>query len=242
MLSPLAKRFPRELKNNLGKYLGIFAMMVIAIGLTSGFLSAASSISKLMDGMDATYAIEDARFTTNFEASNKALTAAKHAAEDSSGSTVQIHKSYSIDAELSGGEAAEGTVARVYQNRTQVNLAAYAEGAEPTNSNEIALDRVFCSHNNIHVGDEVQVGGERFTVSGIMTLPDYSALFEKNSDFVFNSLTFTVACVNSDAFTALQDAGNAPTYTYSVRFSDRSLSDAARVNAEQDMAEALEQP
>lgn len=239
MLSPLAKRFPRELKNNLGKYLGIFAMMVIAIGLTSGFLSAASSISKLMDGMDATYAIEDARFTTNFEASNKALTAAKHAAEDSSGSTVQIHKSYSIDAELSGGEAAEGTVARVYQNRTQVNLAAYAEGAEPTNSNEIALDRVFCSHNNIHVGDEVQVGGERFTVSGIMTLPDYSALFEKNSDFVFNSLTFTVACVNSDAFTALQDAGNAPTYTYSVRFSDRSLSDAARVNAEQDMAEAL---
>ena len=32
MLSPLAKRFPRELKSNLGKYLGIFFMMVMAIG------------------------------------------------------------------------------------------------------------------------------------------------------------------------------------------------------------------
>lgn len=239
MLSPLAKRFPRELKNNLGKYLGIFAMMVMAIGLTSGFLSAASSISKLMDGMDAAYTIEDARFTTNFEAGNKALAAARQAAQESSGSAAQICKSYSIDAGFAGGEAAEGTVARVYQNRTQVNLAAYAEGAEPTANNEIALDRVFCSHNNIHVGDEVKVGGERFTVSGIMTLPDYSALFEKNTDFVFNSLTFTVATVTTDAFATLQDAGNAPTYTYSVRFSDRSLSDAARVNAEKDMAEAL---
>lgn len=51
MLSPLAKRFPRELKSNLGKYLGIFFMMVMAIGLTSGFLVAASSISKIIDKM-----------------------------------------------------------------------------------------------------------------------------------------------------------------------------------------------
>lgn len=239
MFSPLVKRFPRELKNNLGKYLGIFAMMVMAIGLTSGFLSAASSISKLIDGMEGTYVIEDARFTTNFEASNKALAAAKQAAEESSGSDARIYKSYSMDVGFTGGEAAESTVARVYQNRTQVNLAAYAEGRQPENENEIALDRVFCEHNSIHVGDEVQIGGKRFTVSGIMTLPDYSALFEKNTDFVFNSLTFTVACVNETAFAALQEAGNATTYTYSVRFSDQGLDDAARVNAEQDMAEAL---
>ena len=239
MFSPLSKRFPRELKNNLGKYLGIFAMMVMAIGLTSGFLSAASSISKIINDMDDAYVIEDARFTTNFEASNKALSAAKEAAQDATGAPARIYKSYSIDASFAGGDAAEGTTARVYQNRNQVNLAAYAEGTEPATEHEIALDRVFCEHNNIHVGDTVQVTGKSFTVSGIMTLPDYSALFEKNSDFVFNSLTFTVATVNKKAFADLQDSGAAPTYTYSVRFDNRALSDADRTNAESDMADAL---
>ncbi len=239
MLSPLAKRFPRELKNNLGKYLGIFAMMVMAIGLTSGFLAAASSISKIIGGMDDACLIEDTRFTTNFEASSKALSAAKEAAQDATGSNAHLYKSYSFDVPFSGGDAAEGTIARIYQNRTSVNLAAYAEGTEPANEHEIALDRVFCAHNNIQVGSTVTVAGREYTVSGIMTLPDYSALFEKNSDFVFNSLTFTVATVTSDAFAALDKAGTAPTYTYSVRFDDRTLSDAQRVDAESDMAEAL---
>lgn len=240
MLSPLAKRFPRELKSNLGKYLGIFFMMVMAIGLTSGFLVAASSISKIIDKMDDAYLIEDARFTTNFEASSKALSAARQAAQDSSGSPAHIYKNYSIDTPFSGGEAAEGTTARVYQNRTNVNLAAYVEGSEPANEHEIALDRVFCTHNNIHVGDTVTAGGVDFTVSGIMTLPDYSALFQKNSDFVFDSLTFTVATVSDKGFSAIEKTGSSPTtYTYSVRFDDRTLSDADRVNAESDMAEAL---
>ena len=39
------------------------------------------------------------------------------------------------------------------------------------------------------------------TVSGIMTMPDYQALFEKNSDFVFNALTFTVAEVSPETLT-----------------------------------------
>ena len=239
MLSPLAKRFPRELKNNLGKYLGIFAMMVMAIGLTSGFLAAASSISKIIDGMDSAYTIEDARFTTNFEASNEALSVAKQAAQDSTGSPARIYRSYSYDVPFSGGNAAEGTIARVYQNRTTVNLAAYAEGREPESAGEIALDRVFCAHNNIQVGDTVAVAGTEYHVSGIMTLPDYSALFEKNSDFVFNSLTFTVATVTDDAFAGIEKAGNTPTYTYSLRFDDWNLSDAQRVDAESDMAKAL---
>ena len=49
MASPLRKRFPRELKNNLGKYLGIFLLMSVTIALTSGFLLAAHSIAVIID-------------------------------------------------------------------------------------------------------------------------------------------------------------------------------------------------
>ena len=80
MASPLRKRFPRELKNNLGKYLGIFLLMSVTIALTSGFLLAAHSIAVIIDDMPEKYSIEDARFTTAFEATDEQLDAASAAA------------------------------------------------------------------------------------------------------------------------------------------------------------------
>ena len=76
MASPLRKRFPRELKDNLGKYLGIFLLMSVTIAQTSGFLLAAHSIGVIIDDMPEKYSIEDARFTTAFEATDEQLDAA----------------------------------------------------------------------------------------------------------------------------------------------------------------------
>ena len=50
-MTPLAKRLPRELRHNIGKYLGIFLLMCGSIALTSGFLLAAHSIGCLIDDM-----------------------------------------------------------------------------------------------------------------------------------------------------------------------------------------------
>lgn len=62
----------------------------------------------------------------------------------------------------------------------------------PAEADEVSLDRVFCAHHDLEVGDEVKIGGKRFTLSGICTLPDYSALFEDPGDFMFDALTFCV--------------------------------------------------
>ncbi len=237
-MSPLTKRFPRELRNNFSKYLGIFLMMIIAISLTSGFLAAASSIQKLIGQMDDAYPIEDARFTANFEATSSELSAAAKAAEEAGAGKTHVYQSYCYDVPFASESAPDGSTARVYQNRTSVNLAAYAEGRAPQAANEVAVDRVFAHNANVQTGDSVQIDGKDFTVSGIMTLPDYSALFEKNSDFVFNAVSFTVAVTTPEAFAELGE-DHTPTYTYSVRFDDRSLSDADRVNAEKDMTDAL---
>lgn len=58
-MTPLAKRLPRELRRNIGKYLGIFLLMCGSIALTSGFLLAAHSIGCLIDDMRDAYTIED---------------------------------------------------------------------------------------------------------------------------------------------------------------------------------------
>ena len=238
-MTPLARRLPRELRNNLGKYLGIFLLMTGSITLTSGFLLAAHSIGCIIDGMRDEYAIEDGRVTTSFEATSAQLEAAEDAAEDVGG--VTFYKDFSIDAAFRKTSDDDGTkrTLRTYVHRTEVNLASYCEGAEPQADDEIAIDRVFAANNELAVGDTLDLCGRTYTITGIMTQPDSQALFLNNSDFTVNTITFGVAEVTDAGFSALADAGGAPTYTYSFAFNDRDLSVADRTDAEEDMVDAL---
>ena len=85
----------------------------------------------------------------------------------------------------------------------------------------------------------MELFGQRFTVCGIMTTSDNQALFQSNSDFTVNTLTFGVAEVSESGFAALETTGHQPAYTYSVRFTDRDLTVAQRTDAEKDMVRAL---
>ena len=233
MATPLAKRLPRELKHNIGKYTGIFLLMVVTITMVSGFLVCASSILKMVDEIPDAYNVEDGRFETNFEASDKAI-----AAVEAQG--IQVWENFSMDLDLDAGKGAEKpSTARVYKNRTVFDIATYAQGRAPESADEIALDRVYCQNNELSVGDTVTLAGNSYTMVGIVTLPDYQALFEKNTDFVFNGLTFTIAQVSDEAFAALEDAGNAETFTYSFRFDERGLDLATRLDRAEDITEAL---
>ena len=234
MRNPLHKRFPRELRNNIGKYLGMFLMMMFAVAFTSGFMMAANSIVVIGDGMRDTYVIEDGHFVVDFQADEDSI-----ADVEALGCTV--YQDFYNNVPLSLPETASGQLTdltvRLYQNRTQVNLASYAQGCEPTQANEIALDRVFCANHDLSVGDSVMVNGQEFVISGIMTLPDYQALFEKNSNFIFNAITFSVAQVTPEAYEAIGSAGQ--TFNYSFVMNDRSLDKPARVDIEEEMMKTL---
>nr|MCR5846153.1 hypothetical protein [bacterium] len=242
MRNPLSKRFPRELKHNLGKYLGIFLMMVFATSFTSSFLLAASSIETILDDMDETYNVEDGRFVCDFEADDEAIDAV-----EALGVTVykdfyrqvplELVASEDAAAEDVGEAADDDILVRVYSNRTEVNLAAYAEGVEPTKEGEIALDRVFMDNHDLSLGDTVIVDGHECTIVGIMTLPDYQALFQSNTDFIFDSIGFSVAQVAPEEYKRLDST--AETFNYSFIFDDKSLDLASRSDIEDDMIDAL---
>ena len=238
-MTPLARRLPRELRHNLGKYLGIFLLMCASIALTSGFLLAAHSISVIIDGMRDEYSIEDGRMTTSFEATEAQLDAARAAADGVGG--VDVYENFSVDARFRKAEGDDGTsrTLRTYAHRTEVDLAAYCEGRVPEADDEVAVDRVFATNNGLSVGDEVTLTGRTYTVVGIMTQPDSQALFADNSDFTVNTITYGVAEVSQAGLRALEDAGGAAAYTYSFSFRDRSLSVAERTDAEKDMVSAL---
>ncbi len=236
-MSPLAKRLPRELKHNLGKYLGIFVLIAATCAVVSGFLVAASSIEANMENFLDDYNVEDGRFTTNFQASDEALQAVEEL-------VCEVYELFSFDAALhlnEGAAAGSDATVRVYRQRDEVNLAVYAQGQAPTQDGEVALDRVFAANAGIAVGDDVVLSGTTWHVTGIMTLSDYTGLFLNNSDFTINALTFGVAVVAPAGYEVLlADAQSvAPSYTYAFRLNDRSLDTAGRVALETEMMEAL---
>lgn len=238
-MTPLASRLPRELKHNIGKYLGIFLLMCGAIALTSGFLLAAHSIGSIIDEMRDEYTIEDGRIVTAFEATDAQIDAAEGATEDVGGAT--FYKNFSIDATIKKPVGDDGTkrTLRTYVHRTEVDIASYCEGTEPQEDDEVAIDRVFAKNNGLAVGDTIELCDRTYTICGIMTQPDSQALFPNNSDFTVNTITYGVAEVTDAGFAALEDAGGAATYTYSFVFNDRDLSVADRTDAEEDIVKAL---
>lgn len=229
MLSPLAQRLPRELKSNLGKYLGIFFLLAVIIAFGAGFLGAIESINALNASIPDRYAVEDGRFTANFKADDEAL-------DDVRDLGVEVYENFSYDVPLEGGSEGAATV-RVHRVRDQVNLAHYFEGHVPVAANEIALNKNYCANNGLSVGDEVQVAGKPMTICATITLPDYISSFQNNTDLMFNSVTFCVAEVSDAGYSAF--AGEQETFTYSFTFDDEGLSAPEQADLEEDMTEAL---
>ena len=230
MASPLTKRLPRELKNNLGKYLGMFLLLALAIAFTSGFLVAASSIEIIGNSMREDYNTEDGHFATTFEADEKSIKAVEVL-----GFTV-VEQFY-YDAPLTFEGATDGTQVRTFPNRGAYNQAVYAQGRAPETDDEIALDRVFCQNNDLALGDTVNLAGRDMTIVGIMTLSDYTCLFQNNASFIFNALSFTTAQVTQEAYDQI-DQGSA-IYSYAFYLDDCEMSLPDRTAFEKDMMQVL---
>jgi hypothetical protein len=68
MKNPLRKRLPRELKGELGKYLVVFILMVLTIGMVSGFLVADGSM--IVASLIVSFALEVVLFLIIISYSN----------------------------------------------------------------------------------------------------------------------------------------------------------------------------
>ena len=231
-MSPLNKRLPRDFRNNLGKYLGIFLLFLFAIAMGAGFLSAAHSIQVIQDDLHENARVEDFHFATQFEAAKSSLEAV-----EAMGCTIYEDFTADVPLHVDGDDRAMNCRLINQDNRQEVNQGYYFEGRAPESDTQIALDRVWCKNNGVHVGDTVTVNQSKVTVVGICSVSDYECLMEKNTDMLFNSTTFTIALVTPEGFQAI--AGGKKDYRYDVVLDDRSMDLVARTSFEEDAADVL---
>ena len=200
MKNPLNKRFARELKSDAGKYIAVFLFLVLFIGVISGFLVADNSVSAAYHEGFEKYNIEDGHITFASEPPEEIL-----AQIEKAGELEFYNLFYKNEALVDFGADTVKTV-RIYSERDTVNTVCLMEGKMPASADEIAIDRLFAETNNVNIGDTLRFSKCEYKVSGYVALPDYSCLYENNSDMMFSAVNFCVAIVTPEGFENLGDA------------------------------------
>ncbi len=212
MKNPLNKRFIRELKNDLGKYTVLFVFIVAMIAVVSGFRVASGSMSAAYNENFDKYNIEDG----NFEIPEKAD---EELVEKIENEGVTLYENFYID-----DKTDYGATMRIFINREKVNKVCLMSGKMPEKDNEIAIDRLHAEKNGLEIGDVFVVSGRRLTISGLVSLTDYSALYELPTDSMFDTIKFGVAVMTEEGFNTLNTVKLH--YSYSWKYDDKTADDA----------------
>lgn len=212
MKNPLIKRFSRELKSEFGKYLIIFLFIAGTISIVSGWNVAGNSMATAYDESFDKYSIEDGNFELYSEADKSLI-------DDLETDSLKIYENYYIERST---KEIDSTL-RVFHKRDEINLECLMEGEFPASDNEIAIDRMYADNNAISVGDTLTFGDKEFTVSGLVALSDYSAVFSSPADMMFDAVKFGVAIVTEERFDSLGE--NGLHYSYSWKYDERPKDD-----------------
>lgn len=225
MKTPLRKRLPRELKEELGKYLVVLILMTTTISFVSGFLVADGSMIKAYNDGFEKYNIEDGNFRVK-----KAITEPEEDKIESN--NVTLYENFYIEEALDNG-----STMRFFKNRDDVNLVCLMKGSFPKRADEIAIDRMYADNNNISIGDVLTGSGKKWNVTGLVALPDYSCLFQNNNDSMFDAVKFGVSVVTPDGFDRLNQSKLQ--YSYSWKYDKGPASEPKEKKMSEKFMEAL---
>lgn len=144
-----------------------------------------------------------------------------------------FYKDVTEDNDLDGNS--DGKI-RVYAYEDYINMATFNEGRKPENDKEIAIDRMHAENNGLKIGDKIKVQGKEFEITGLLAYVNYATLHEKNTDFMFDAISFDVAMVTPEAWDNLKGKTH---YVYAFKYVDSFRDESEQKKLSDDFMSAL---
>ncbi|SEF66651.1 putative ABC transport system permease protein [Eubacterium ruminantium] len=235
MKSPLSRRLPKELKKDFKKNLIIFLILFLTIGFVSGMLVANNSMLEAGHDAFTKYNVEDGHFNLSRKASDEFISTVEEKG------LVKLYEQFYKDLTETSDKTKEKddpVTIRVFTLREEINKACVMKGRLPEKDGEIAIDRMHADNSKIKVGDNLYLNGEKFEVTGLVALSDYSTLYKNNSDTMFDALTFDIGVVSAVQYDKL-DAQNVFQYAWSYDKKPDEDDDEAKKKKSDDFVEVL---
>ncbi len=205
------KRAFRDMKSNPGRYLALFLLTVIAVGMYVGFLSGTDSAKETFVDYLESNRLEDGYFTLD-GAIDPEL------AGDVEDLGVSIYENDYADE-----RAADGSTLRIFQERKDIDLPWVGSGQLPQGDDQIFLDQLYAAEKSLQPGDPIEVAGKLYTVSGTGSFPDYTISLKDSTQMLADRSTFGVAMVSQAGFDQLDPEDI--TYNYSYLYQEDNLTD-----------------
>lgn len=224
MRNPLMKRVPRQIKENFGKYLGMFLILVCTILIGSSFLAVLEGANYTLKKVETDNKIEHGQFETVQKIT-------EHTWDYFHDRNIKLVENFYETVNDFDGEAK----LLIFNERVDMNIPSVFEGELPQKEGEIAMDRLFAVKHGLKVGDCVRINDKEYKLTALIALPDYTALFKSNSDLVMNPDAFGVSVVSKEEFDTFNDAELI--FRYSYRYDKKPESDVAIREDVEDMQE-----
>lgn len=193
------------------------------IGVVTGFLSVAYSAKELLIKDQISSKVEDGQLALRDRMDVKTKTKLEALG-------LKVYEQFYTEQSVS-----RDTMVRVYRKRFDINRATLHEGRMPNKQTEIALDRLFALKNGYSIRDTIRMSGKSMTITGLISVPDYTSLIQKNSDMMMDPIHFGIAIVTDTGFQTLST--DRMVYSYSYYLDDRELNDFQKQKRADDIQE-----
>lgn len=181
-------RIIREFYTNLARYMGIFLLVIVAIGIMSAFMCSADSIEATITNMNEENCVEDGSFRVMSELKE---------------SWIEELEELGISIELEAYTEKiikEEQKIRIFQKRDKINTISIVEGRSIEKVGEIVIDPLFAEENGYAVGDEIEIGKEVYTITGFGAVPEYIYILEQYTSSNVDAAVFGIGFVTKEVF------------------------------------------
>lgn len=223
MRNPLHKSLKKEFLRNRSRYISLSLVLILMIGVVTGFLSVAYSAKELLIKDQISSKVEDGQLALRDRMDVKTKTKLEALG-------LKVYEQFYTEQSVSGD-----TMVRVYRKRFDINRATLHEGRMPNKQTEIALDRLLALKNGYNIRDTIRMSGKSMTITGLISVPDYTSLIQKNSDMMMDPIHFGIAIVTDTGFQTLST--DRIVYSYSYYLDDRELNDFQKQKRADDIQE-----
>ena len=202
MKKVLLKRFPRELKKNLFRYLSLYLLITFSLFVVFSIVDASERIIQGTEKNQERSKLEDGQVTVFTPFTDEQVRAIEER-----GVTLESHFHFELTME-------DGSVLQIFANRERIDLLALDEGRLASAQKEVVLEKRYCSEKGLKVGDFVSLCGESYQLVGIGSSVDYDAPYRKLADMVIDSSAFGTAFVTKESYETLKKSGGSEELTY----------------------------
>lgn len=197
------------------------------IGGVSGFVVAGDSLIAAYDESFEKYNVEDGNLEFVNEPEDSVLKDIEKA------NSVTLFGNFYKDEETADFDS----TLRIYDERNEIDRLDLLEGEFPSADDEIGIDRLYAYNHKLEVGSELNITGRTLKVCGIVAFTDYSCLYEKPSDMMFDNDGFGVCTMTDKGFESILD--DHIHYNYSWKYDDPPADDTEAQEKAEDMIEDI---